>query len=65
MNVTTLVNGDFKMFDSKIILQYLKDKYSEHPLMPKDPQAWAEARIIEEVCDTAYKAINWGIGEVL
>ena len=31
---------------------------------PKDPKARAEARMIEEVCDTHYEAVNWSIGEV-
>lgn len=54
----------FKVFDSKVILQYLEDKYPEHPLLPKDPKDRAEARMIEEVCDTGYEAINWGMSEV-
>lgn len=49
MEVPALVDGDFKIFDSKIILQYLEDQYPEHPLLPKDPKSRAEARMIEEV----------------
>lgn len=64
MEVPALEDGDFKIFDSKIILGYLEDKYPEHPLLPKDPKARAEAKMIEEMCDTHYEAINWGLSEI-
>lgn len=64
VEVPALEDGDFKIFDSKIILEYLEDKYPEHPLMPKDAKARAEFRMIEEICDTQYEGINWGLGEI-
>jgi len=64
MEVPALVDGDFTIFDSKVILAYIEDKYSEKPLLPKDPKERAKARLIEEVCDTQYEAINWGIMEI-
>lgn len=63
--VPALVDGDFSVFDSTVILEYLEDKYPEHPLLPKDPKGRAQARMIEDVCDTQYEAINWGYGEVV
>lgn len=65
MEVPALEDGDFKIFDSKVILGYLEDKYPSHPLLPADPKGRAKAKMIEEVCDSQYEAINWGISEVL
>lgn len=64
MEVPALIDGDFAIFDSTAILMYLEDKHPELPLLPKDPKVRAEARMIEEVCDTHYEAINWSVGEV-
>jgi glutathione S-transferase len=62
--VPALIDGDARIFDSTIILEYLEDKYPAPPLLPRDPATRAQARMIEEVCDTLYEAINWGIGEI-
>jgi glutathione S-transferase len=64
MEVPTLIDGDARIFDSTIILEYLEDKHPSPALLPKDPVARAEARMIEDVCDTLYEAINWGLGEI-
>ena len=64
IEVPTLVDGDLKIFESTIILEYLEDKYPETPLMPTDPAARAKARMIEDVCDSQLEAINWGMGEI-
>ena len=64
LEVPTLVDGDARIFDSTIIMEYLEDKHPSPALLPKDPPARAEARMIEEVCDTLYEAINWGLGEI-
>jgi glutathione S-transferase len=64
MEVPALEDGEFKMFDSTVILAYIEEKYLDPPLLPKDIKARATARMIEEVVDAHYEAINWGYGEV-
>ena len=62
--VPALIDGAARIFDSTIILEYLEDKFPTPPLLPRDPAARAEARMIEDVCDTLYEAINWGLSEI-
>jgi glutathione S-transferase len=64
LEVPALIDGDARIFDSTIILEYLEDKFPSPALLPRDPAARAEARMIEDVCDTLYEAINWGLGEI-
>lgn len=62
--VPALIDGQAHIFDSTIILEYLEDKYPSPPLLPRDPAARAKARMIEEICDTLYEAVNWGLSEI-
>jgi glutathione S-transferase len=62
--VPALIDGDVAIFDSTIILEYIEDKWPTPALLPKDPAARARARTIEEVMDTAFEPINWGMGEI-
>jgi glutathione S-transferase len=62
--VPVLIDGDSKIFDSTIILEYIEQKWPEPRLLPADPFASAQARMIEDVMDTHYEAINWGLGEI-
>ena len=62
--VPALIDGDVRIFDSTIILEYLEDKFPSPPLLPRDPAARANARMIEELCDTSYEAVNWGLSEI-
>lgn len=64
LQVPTLIDGDARIFDSTIILEYLEDKLPTPPLLPRDPMQRAEARMIEDVCDTVYEAVNWGLSEI-
>src|SRR5579864_6106338 len=63
--VPALVDGDLQIFDSTIIHEYLEEKWPEPALLPKDPATRARQRMIEDVMDTQYEAINWGILEIL
>ncbi|HEY9779832.1 MAG TPA: glutathione S-transferase family protein [Leptolyngbyaceae cyanobacterium] len=59
-----LIDGNVKIFDSTIILEYIEEKWSEPPLLPSNPAERAYVRMIEEVMDTYYERINWGLGEI-
>lgn len=62
--VPVLIDGDVRIFDSTIILEYIEDRFPAPALLPKTPAERARTRMIEEVCDTHYEAINWGLGEI-
>jgi len=62
--VPCLVDGGLDVFDSTIILEYAEDRWPTPPLLPKDPAGRARVRMIEELCDTYYEAINWALAEV-
>jgi len=62
--VPALVDGDVRVFDSTIILEYLEDAYPEVAMRPAAPAERARVRMLEEVMDTHYEAINWGLSEI-
>jgi glutathione S-transferase len=62
--VPTLIDGDVRIFDSTVILEYLEDKFPEPPLLPRDPAERARLRMLEDVMDTQYEAINWARLEI-
>ena len=62
--VPTLIDGDLAVFDSTIILEYLEDKYPDVPMLPAEAAERARVRMLEDVMDTHYEAINWGLSEV-
>jgi glutathione S-transferase/RNA polymerase-associated protein len=62
--VPALIDGDVRVFDSTIILEYLEDRYPAPPLLPAAPAERARVRMIEEVMDTHFEPINWGLSEV-
>ena len=62
--VPALTHDGVTIFDSTIILEYLEECFPVPPMMPASPKARARMRMIEEVCDTHYEAINWALGEI-
>ncbi|MEP2725009.1 glutathione S-transferase family protein [Roseibium sp.] len=64
LEVPALIDGETKVFDSTIILEYIEDKWTEPALMPTGPAERARQRAIEEMLDTHFEAIVWGLGEI-
>lgn len=62
--VPALVDGDVRIFDSTIILEYLDDAYPEPAMLPAKAGDRARVRMLEEVMDTHFEAINWGLSEI-
>jgi len=59
--VPALVDGDFSLFDSTVICEYLEDRYPQPPLYPKEPQQRAACRLIEDLADTQLDAALYAI----
>ena len=62
--VPALIDGDVTIFDSTIILEYIEAKWPEPGLLSREPAAAAHSRMIEEIMDTHFEPINWGMGEI-
>jgi len=62
--VPALVDGDVAVFDSTVILEYLEDAYPTPKLLPASPADRARVRMIEEVMDTHFEPIAWGLSEL-
>jgi glutathione S-transferase len=62
--VPTLVDGAVAVFDSTVILEYLEDAYPTPPLLPKSAADRARVRTLEEVMDTHFEPITWGLSEL-
>ena len=62
--VPCLVDDGLDVFDSTIILEYVEERWPTPPMLPEEPAERARVRMIEELCDTYYEAINWALAEV-
>lgn len=62
--VPALVHGETAIFDSTIILEYVEETWPSPPMLPGTAAARARVRMIEDVMDTQFEAITWGLGEL-
>ncbi|MEO1200172.1 MAG: glutathione S-transferase family protein [Pseudomonadota bacterium] len=62
--VPLLVDGDVTVADSRIILDYIDERWPEPPLLPADPGKRAQSRMLEELCDTEIEALIYNLGEL-
>ena len=63
--VPLLIDGDTRISDSTIILDYADERWPCRPLMPENPADRAEVRLLEEIADTRLEALNYCIAEVI
>jgi glutathione S-transferase/RNA polymerase-associated protein len=64
LEVPTLVDGDLRVFDSTVILEYVEERWPEPPSLPSTPAERARVRMLEELCDGELEAVNWGLMEL-
>jgi glutathione S-transferase len=62
--VPAIIDGDFALYDSTIICEYLEDRFPEPTLYPRHPQVRATCRLIEDVADTQLDAALYAIAVV-
>ena len=62
--VPALLDGDFALYDSTIICEYLEDRYPHPPLYPAAARARAACRRIEDVADTQLDAAMYAVAIV-
>lgn len=62
--VPALVDGEDRIFDSSIILEYIEDRWPDPALLPAEPLERARVRMLEDVMDTHFEAITWGLSEL-
>jgi glutathione S-transferase len=61
--VPCLVDGDVRIFDSTILLEYIDERWPAREAAPQSPGERARVRMLEEMMDSEYEAVNWGITE--
>ncbi len=64
LEVPALVDGETRVFDSTILLEYIEDRWPTPPLLPAAPAERARVRMLEELCDTYVEPISWAAMEI-
>jgi glutathione S-transferase len=59
-----VIEDGVQIFDSTIIIEYIEDRWPQPPLRPASPEAKARVRMLEDVMDTHFEAITWGLSEL-
>jgi glutathione S-transferase len=59
--VPALVDGDFTLYDSTVICEYLEDRYPEPHIYPRDPRLRSECRLLEDFADTQLDAAAYAV----
>ena len=63
--VPALIGEDgTRVFDSSVIIEYIEDNWPEPALLPAAPAERARVRMLEDVMDTHFEAITWGLSEL-
>ena len=62
--VPALVDGDFSLYDSTVICEYLDDQHPEPSLYPREPRMRAKCRLVEDLADTQLDAATYAIAIV-
>jgi glutathione S-transferase/RNA polymerase-associated protein len=62
--VPTLIDGDVKIFDSTVILEYIEDRWAGSSALAGLAGGSRAVRMLEDQCDTYVEAINWGLAEI-
>jgi glutathione S-transferase len=62
--VPALVDDGFALYDSTVICEYLEDRYPEPPLYPREAQARACCRLVEDLADTQLDAAIYTVAMV-
>src|SRR5690349_12816919 len=55
LEVPALVDGDTRVFDSTVILEYIEDRWPKPPLLPPTPPDRARVRVIADPRDTYHE----------